>query len=95
MLGGLHEALASAASLGELGEDFRVTYIEREMSTWERIALDFSNNNAVATMSGWLPAAALPLRLLPESELKQALSLLNSLQGKRYGVVAHCFCELN
>ena len=93
-LGGLHEALAAAATRAELGEDFRVTYIERELSPWERIALDFSNNNAVVSMSGWLPAAALPLRLLPESELKQALSLLNSLQGKRYGVVAHCFCEL-
>lgn len=98
-LGGLGEAVASAASLAGIGDSFRTRYVERELSTWERLAMNFGNSDVAASLvraSGWSTQLhALPARLLPKAELEQTLTLLQQLAGNRLGVVAHCFCTLD
>ena len=92
-LGGLDQAISAAAARAGIEESFRVNYIERELSTWERIALGFSNTEAAASIGRWSGLGTLPTRLLPKAELEQMLGLLRTLGGNRYGVIAHCFCE--
>ena len=91
-LGGLDQAISAAAARAGIEDSFRVSYIERELSTWERIALGFSNTEAAASIGRWSGLGTLPTRLLPKAELEQMLGLLRTLGGNRYGVVAHCFC---
>jgi protease-4 len=93
-LGGLEQAIAAAAGHAGLGEDFRVAYVEREPSTWERIALGFSQSEAAARLARW-SGLGVPAAWLPKAEIEQTLGLLRTLGGNRYGVVAHCFCTPN
>jgi len=92
-LGGLHDAIASAAARAKLGQDYQVRYVEREMSTWERLALSFSNSEGAARLARWT-GLRMPRGLLDGAELRQAVATLESLRGKRYGAFAHCFCDL-
>jgi len=98
-LGGLGEAVTSAAGLAGIGDNFRTRYVERELSTWERLAMNFGSSDVAASLvraSGWSAQwHALPARLLPKAELEQTLTLLQQLAGNRLGVVAHCFCTLD
>jgi protease-4 len=94
-LGGLQEAIAAAAARAEIGDGYRVHYVERELNAWERFALNFSNTEAAASIGRWSGLASLPTHLVPKAELQQTLSMLQNLGGNRYGVVAHCFCVLD
>jgi protease-4 len=93
-LGGLQDAIAAAADLADISANFRTTYVERELSTWERLALNLSNTEAAASVGRWSGMASLPTRVLPKAEIEQTIGLLQQLSGNRYGVAAHCFCEL-
>ena len=91
-LGGLDDAIAAAAQAANLGDDHRVRYIEKELSFWEKLALDF-NSDALASTS----QAALPQSWrawLARSQIAQELPLLRSVSGNRLGVFAYCFCEI-
>lgn len=92
-LGGLTDAIGAAAARAGLGEDYRVDYVEQPLSAWERFALSFGGSEAALRLARW-SGFTLPRTWLPESELRQAIALVDGLGGKRYGVVAHCFCEL-
>lgn len=92
-LGGLTDAIGAAAARAGLGEDYRVDYVEQPLSAWERFALSFGGSEAALHLARW-SGFTLPRTWLPESELRQAIALVDGLGGKRYGVVAHCFCEL-
>ncbi len=92
-LGGLDDAIAAAAARAKLGSDYQVRYIEREMSTWERLALSFSNSEAAVRVAKWT-GLRVPPGLFNGAELRQVAATLESLRGKRYGAFAHCFCEL-
>ena len=94
-LGGLQDATAAAAALANLGSNYRSRYVEREMSAWERFALSLSNSEAAVGFSRWTGLSSLPVQLLANDEIKRTLSLLNELGGNRFGVVAHCFCNLD
>lgn len=94
-LGGLQDAIASAAALAEISDNFRTQYVERKLSTWERFALNLSNTESAASVGRWSGMANLPMRVLPKAEIEQTLGLLQQLGGNRYGVVAHCFCSFD
>lgn len=93
-LGGLEDAIAAAAARAKLGSDYQVRYVERPMSTWERLALSFSNNEALARVVRW-SGFTLPSGLFALSEVREIAGLVESLHGRRYGAFAHCFCELH
>ncbi len=93
-LGGLTQATASAAALAGLGDTWRTRYVEREMTAWERFALNLSNSSAMASLAAMGGFTGLPVHLLPKAELEQTLGLLRTLGSERYGVVAHCFCTI-
>ena len=68
-------------------------YVEREMSTWERVALSFGNSDALVRVARW-SGFSLPAGVFSASEVKQVAGVVASLNGRRYGAFAHCFCEL-
>lgn len=92
-LGGLEDAIAAAASRAKLGTGYQVRYVERELSAWERLALSFSNSEAMVRVARWA-GFSLPPGLVNASDLRQLAGIAESLRGKRYGAFAHCFCEL-
>jgi len=94
-LGGLEDAITSAAARADIAGNYRTRYVERELSGWERIALSFSNSASARAMTKWSGIDALLPNLPAVAELRSAVDLLNTLAGNRFGVVAHCFCGLS
>lgn len=92
-LGGIGDAIAAAAARAKLGEGYQVRYVERELSAWERLALSFSNSEALVRAARWA-GFALPAGLFSDGDVRQFAGIAESLRGKRYGTFAHCFCEL-
>ncbi|HEY6943274.1 signal peptide peptidase SppA [Dokdonella sp.] len=92
-LGGLGDAIAAAASRAKLGDRYQVRYVERQMTTWERLALSFSDSEAMVRVARWT-GLRLPAGMFGGAELQQIAATVESLRGKRYGAFAHCFCEL-
>lgn len=92
-LGGLDDAIAAAAARAKLGKDFSVRYVEREMSTWERLALSFSNSNALVRIARYA-GFTLPPGMFTNADVSQLAGVVESLRGKRYGAFAQCFCDL-
>jgi protease-4 len=88
-LGGLTEAIAGAAERAHLGKDFRVRYLEKPLSAWERLALSFNEDALAEVGKRLLPAA----RLIPPDVAAQG-RLLQALRPNQVGVLAYCFCEL-
>lgn len=92
-LGSLEDAIQAAAARAKLAPGYQVHYVERAMSPWERVALNFSNSDAllrIARQAGF----SLPAGLFAGSDARQIAGVVQSLNGKRYGAFAHCFCEL-
>lgn len=93
-LGGLEDAIAAAAARANLGKGYSVQYVERQMSTWERLALSFSDNASLARLARYA-GIVLPRGMLSAADVSQVAAVVESLHGKRYGVFARCFCELH
>ncbi|MEO5626231.1 MAG: signal peptide peptidase SppA, partial [Dokdonella sp.] len=83
-LGGLDDAIAAAAARAKLGTDYSVHYVEREMNTWERVALAFGNSDAMARAARYA-GFAMPSGIVTDSDLQQVVGIVQSLRGKRYG----------
>jgi protease-4 len=92
-LGGLGDAIASAASRAKLGGDFSVRYVEREPSAWERFLLSFGDSSVMTKLARSV-GFSLPSGWVDRGEIAEISGILQSLQGKRYAAFAHCFCEL-
>ncbi|NCT66972.1 MAG: signal peptide peptidase SppA [Rhodanobacteraceae bacterium] len=92
-LGGLDDAIAAAAARAKLGTDYQVRYVERELSTWERLALSFGSNEAIVRLARQA-GFTLPLGQLVGADARQVAGVVEALRGKRYGAFAHCFCDL-
>jgi protease-4 len=92
-LGGLGDALTAAAQAANLGANFRVRYVEKPLSAWERFALSFSNDAVARFARTLLPE--MPTSLLAQPEVRSQLRLLQSLGSGKPGVLAYCFCEMN
>lgn len=96
-LGGLDAAIAAAAARADLGSDYAVSYVEPPLSMWERVALQLSQGRAAqALMKPFVSTFTLPLptALLDSVDWRAAKQLLDQLGSRRYGVYAHCFCDL-
>lgn len=97
-LGTLDQAVASAARMAGLGEEYAVRYIERELSYFERMFVDMGSaairmasvdTAGVFTPTAWLPGS-LQHRLIDELRL----IFMQSENGPAgLGVMAHCLCE--
>jgi len=91
-IGGLNDAVAAAATAANLGANYRVNYVEKELSTWERFAVSMSSDALVRWSGVALPEAARVL--LEQPEIDGQLKLLRALDGNKVGVFAYCFCEI-
>jgi protease-4 len=91
-IGGLNDAVAAAATAANLGANYRVNYVEKELSTWERFAVSMSSDALVRWSGVALPEAA--RMLLKQPEIDSQLKLLRALDGNKLGVFAYCFCEI-
>jgi len=91
-LGGLGDALTAAAQAANLGTNFRVHYVEKPLSAWERFALSFGNDALTRFAKTLLPE--MPAGLLSQPEIRSQLRLLQSLGRGKPGVFAYCFCDL-
>ncbi|HSE11352.1 MAG TPA: signal peptide peptidase SppA [Rudaea sp.] len=91
-LGGLNEAISAAATAARLGDNYRVLYVEKELSAWERFVLNLSSDALARGTSALLPEAARVL--FAQSDVAGQLKLLRALDGNRLGVFAYCFCEI-
>ncbi len=92
-LGGLDDAIAAAAARANLGENFAVRYVERELGTFEKLALSFGESHAVARLVRW-SGFTLPPGVFSQSELRQFSGIAQSLRNKRFGAFAHCLCDI-
>jgi len=91
-LGGLSDAVAAAATAANLGENYRIDYVEKELSAWERFVVGMSSDALARLQHVALPDAARVL--LAQSEVQGQLRLLRALDGNKVGVFAYCFCEI-
>lgn len=100
-LGSFGDALKSAATRAKLGADYRVTYIEREPSKFDRFFSMFGDNAAQAVAKAFddkFKVAIAPTGVPPvaATEMVKELSWLADLrkENKSYMVMAHCMCTL-
>ena len=69
-----------------------MTYVEKELSAWERFALSMSSDTLAHVGRAWLPD--LPQSWLKQPEVENQFKLLRALEGNKLGVFAYCFCEI-
>ncbi|HET8942441.1 MAG TPA: signal peptide peptidase SppA [Rudaea sp.] len=91
-LGGLKDAIAAAAQTANLGDNYRVIYVEKPMSAWEKLALSMSSDALARFAKTVLPT--MPASLLAQPQISDQLRLLQSLQSRKIGVFAYCFCDM-
>ncbi len=92
-LGGLEDAIASAATLAEIGDDYRVDYLQRELDLKDQLLVEFMT----WTADWYQPAARAATRprlqeLIADYFREQAEMLLQL--GDPQGIYAHCLCEV-
>jgi protease IV len=94
-LGGVHDALQSAARRASLGDDFRVEYIEHEPRGLNRyLSLLFGRVAAFArTELGWDGAAAMLFGISPR-DVQRDLGVLGAAVKQPLSALSYCFCEL-
>ncbi len=91
-LGGLTDAIAAAAARAKLGSGYPVRYVERPMSTWQRLAMTIGGSDAMVRVARW-SGFTLPPGMLGNSEIRELTGVADILRGKRYATFAHCLCE--
>lgn len=93
-LGGLEDALASAAERAGLsGDEYQVRYVEPELDPWEQFFVNLGQQNALlrsAAQLGLLPALAEPRTA---AELRPWLRWI-AQPGAPLRTAAHCLCKL-
>ncbi|MBC3875342.1 signal peptide peptidase SppA [Undibacterium flavidum] len=100
-LGSFGDALKSAATRAKMGADYRVTYIEREPSKFDRFFSMFGDNAAQAMTKAFnekFRVAIAPTGIPPvaATDMVKELSWLADLrkENRSYMVMAHCMCTL-
>ena len=91
-LGGLQQAVASAARRAGLGDGYRVEYIEADLTMFEQFMIDLTASAMVA-LDVKIPAA---LQLLNSSLVQRTLEELAFISGPDEGFTryAHCLCNV-
>ena len=95
-LGGLEDAIASAAALAELGDDYAVRFVEKELELSEQLMADILSSATDAfgpfEIEGLTrPKSGLEARFM--DTLEQHRDML-ALFDDPMNVYAHCFCEV-
>ena len=91
-LGGLKEAITAAAQRAGLGDNYRVHYVEKALTAWERFVMGMSHDAMTRIGQAALPEVA--RSLLAQPEVRTQLKLLQGLDSHKVGVFAYCFCEM-
>jgi protease-4 len=92
-LGGLDAAIARARTLAGLPADARVSYVEPELSTFERFVQNMGQSAlaiAVRESGFTAPAAWLPPAM--REELQMARAVFEQRDGRPWTIFAHCMC---
>ncbi len=94
-LGTLDQAIASAARIAGLGEDYQVRYVEPELKPWQQFLTQMGAR--AITAAGFEPRGGM-LDMLPvdaRARLVRDLRMLyeSTEGGGRPGVIAHCLCD--
>ena len=94
-LGGLEDAIASAAALAELGDDYAVRFIEKELELSEQLLADLLSAGTDAfgpfDLPGARPKSGLEARVLDTLDRhRDFLALFDDPMN----VYAHCLCEV-
>jgi protease-4 len=95
-LGGLDQAIESAAKRARLEKGYRVWYVEKEKSLRERVmSMLAAQALEVAVAAGWAPQASSPASALSVAgrlrDLRRDVERLSRWNDPR-GVYAHCLC---
>ncbi len=96
-LGGLRAAIAKAADLADLGDSWRVRYLEKTATPFGRLLTGFVGSRLGGLLVGHGDLARNVLaRVVPRAE--QDLRLLEGIvtpePGRPVKALTHCFCEL-
>ena len=92
-LGGLEDAIASAAKLAELGDDYRVDHLERELDFKDEMLVEFLTWAADWYQPATRFATRPRLEELVADYVRQQTEMLLQL-GDPHGIYAHCLCEV-
>lgn len=89
-LGGLQQAIESAASLANVSDGYQVEYVERPMTTVERFLLSMT-----ARVDAWVDLSPRSgLMQLLDQQLPSDIQLLLANREQRLGTYAYCFCTV-
>ena len=92
-LGGLDEAIASAAKLAGLGDDYRVDTLERELDLKDQMMVEFLTWTADWYQPEARAARRPRLQKLVADYVRDQTEMLLQL-GDPQGIYAHCLCEV-
>jgi len=95
-LGSYSDALASAARRAKLGSDFRVSYIERQGSAFERVLQSFGVSAAQAINIQVKLGVLDGLPLGTAATVANDMAFLSDIADRKkpFAAVTHCMCEL-
>jgi len=90
-LGGLKDATDAVAKLAELGNDYRVDYVEPELTLREQLLMQLRSESLyVGRLTGLIaPRSGLERALDPFLEEVRAIAQLNDPRG----LYAYCWCR--
>ncbi len=93
-LGNLDDAIASAARIAGLGDNYRVSYVEPELKPWQQF---FAGMGARALVTAGLEPSSGLMTWMPEETrtnlLRDLRLLTEATRPGRPGVIAHCLCD--
>ena len=92
-LGGLDDAIAAAAELAEISDDFGIKIIEQELSPTQQVLIDLIGTAASmgVDVSGWAGQSSV-VDDIKDLVAEKTSTLLRFNDPK--GVYSHCFCDI-
>ena len=94
-IGGLNDAIADAAKRADLGSDYQLVYVEKELSGFEKFMTSFAARTR-AMVSASVADALLPGWMQPHvnGELARDMAILKGWEKRPMATYAYCFCEV-
>lgn len=92
-LGGLRAAIDRAAELASLESgEYRLSYIERPLTPFERFVTSFGQSRQVQALAQWSGLDGMLLDRDVAADIGRDLAWLRGQQGQPLRALAHCFC---